>query len=112
MVSPTFPRISTQPIRHNLLQKRSGGGCHSFLLIPVVVPPYRHVASTYPLCLPLLEKTRGCGGILLILELLAPPRHSDAKFPSRGGLQDVPTLQRANGPYSTRYIVIPLNIFG
>ena len=26
-----------------------------------VIPPYRYVASTYPLCLPLLRKHRGCG---------------------------------------------------
>src|SRR5260370_10505912 len=33
----------------------------------LVVPPYRYVAPTYLLCLSLLRKHRGCGGILPIL---------------------------------------------
>ncbi len=37
--------------------------------VPLVVPQYRYVASTYLLCFSVLRKHRGCGGILPILEL-------------------------------------------
>ena len=45
---------------------------------PPVVAPYRYVASTYPLYLPLLRKQRGRGGILPILEL--PPSRRPTRF--------------------------------
>ncbi len=43
----------------------------SYLIYPrqLVVPPDWYVAPTYLLCLPLLRKHPGCGGILPILEL-------------------------------------------
>ncbi len=47
--------------------KKPGGG--DAMGVPLVVPQYRYVASTYLLCFLVLRKNRGCGGILPILEL-------------------------------------------
>jgi hypothetical protein len=53
-----------------------------------VLPPYRYVASPYLLCVPLLRKVRGYGGILPASELFF--RHSF-------------TLSVAEGPLITRH---------
>src|SRR5260370_23692546 len=45
----------------------------------LVVPPYRYVAPTYFLCLSLLRKHRGCGGILPILALIPFLDHSHSR---------------------------------
>ncbi len=59
----TYGPVETQlsSVDATLTQNR-GGRAHT------VVPLYRYVASTYLLCLPLLQKHRGCVGILPILE--------------------------------------------